>query len=242
MSREMIKIHTIPPNARFEDFTGRQFGELKVVGFGGKDHRNHATWICQCSCGTKRRILGTSLRTGRSRHCPKCRHLQHGHARRSFPSMEYKVWRSMRARCRDAEKYPNYAGRGLSVDPRWDKFGNFLVDMGTRPGEEFSIERIDNEKGYGPGNCRWATRLEQSNNRRTNRNITHDGKTQTLTKWAKDIGIHSSSLGRRLDNGWPLAKALKKPASTGNQYQPRKRRACNEHREAENSLLRGKKG
>ncbi len=217
-----MKALAIPEESRFEDFTGEKFGGWKVVGFGGKDRYDKAMWICQCSCGTERKILGTTLRIGRSRHCRKCANVRHGHARRSLRSAEHKVWSDMRVRCRNDS---NYAGRGISVDPRWSSFETFLSDMGPRPNAEFTIERIDNEKGYGPDNCKWATRLEQSNNRRTNRKITFGGRTLTLTEWAKEIGIYSSSLAKRLDKGWPLAKALEEPASSGNQHQTRKRRA-----------------
>lgn len=94
--------------------------------------------------------------------------LRHGESSRTHRSPEYTAWQNMRARClRPAHpKYADYGGRGITIDPRWDSFEAFLADIGRRPGPDYSLDRIDNDGCYGPGNLRWATRPEQQRNRR----------------------------------------------------------------------------
>lgn len=104
--------------------------------------------------------------------------------------------------------YKDYGGRGVKVCDRWkNSFGDFLQDMGERP-DNMSIDRIENSKGYKPENCRWATKEEQMQNVRTNRNITFNGETLCLTAWARKLGITHSSLQGRLKRGWSLEKTL----------------------------------
>ncbi len=133
----------------------------------------------------------------------------------------YHVWQAMRARCEKpkTKQFADYGGRGIRVCERWLVFENFLADMGEPP-PGMTIERRDNNAGYSPENCRWATRREQQNNRRDNRLLTFDGRTQTLTCWAKQFGIDGRALAKRLARGWPIGEALQLPPSRSN---PRKR-------------------
>lgn len=136
--------------------------------------------------------------------------IKHGAAVGYRLTPEYKVWMSMRARCLDlrAKNYSSYGARGIGVCTRWDDFANFLADMGERPSKRHSIERINNDKGYAPENCRWASAAEQNRNRRNNRWITFNGATLVLSDWADRIGINRLTLRTRLENGWPLETAL----------------------------------
>lgn len=97
------------------------------------------------------------------------------------------IWRQMRYRCTspNAQEYKNYGGRGITFCERWNSFSAFLEDMGEPEGN-LTLERIDNSKGYEPGNCKWATYKEQLNNRRDNNRVTAFGRTQTLTQWAEE--------------------------------------------------------
>ncbi len=127
---------------------------------------------------------------------------------------EYRVWVAMIQRChRPNDKgYRNYGARGITVCLQWrQSFVTFLADMGQRPTAGHTIERNDNAGGYEPGNCRWATRGEQGNNQRTNRLLEMDGKTQTLSQWAREFGLYSQVVGCRLKNGMGLREALSKP-------------------------------
>jgi hypothetical protein len=106
----------------------------------------------------------------------------------------------MKARCRQGErksaKY--YIGRGISYDPRWEKFENFLADMGERPAECNSLDRRDNDKGYFKENCRWATATEQTRNRRVSKTFTHEGRTLPIAEWAKERGISYIAAYKRI--------------------------------------------
>lgn len=128
---------------------------------------------------------------------------------------EFHVWNTMKQRCSNPKnpKYHLYGGRGIKVCDRWlDSFENFIWDMGRRPSDEYSLDRYPNMNGnYEPGNTRWATKLEQANNLRSTKQLTHDGKTQSQAEWARDLGISAITLRERLQN-WSLEKALSTPA------------------------------
>src|SRR5688500_16157023 len=110
---------------------------------------------------------------------------------------EYRAWASMKQRCLNPKvvAYPQYGQRGIKVCDRWlTSFPNFYADMGPRPSPSHSLDRIDNDGDYTPDNCRWATRVEQGRNQRTNVLFTHNGKTQCLTAWSEEIGIPADTL------------------------------------------------
>lgn len=114
----------------------------------------------------------------------------------------------MLTRCRDDR--PRYGGRGITVDPRWERFENFLADMGERP-EGYTLDRIDNDGPYSPENCRWATYVAQSNNRSNNRWLTYDGRTQTVSEWAREVGVSRQRIDQRLRAGWSATETLTIP-------------------------------
>ncbi len=139
--------------------------------------------------------------------------LKHGHSRTESVgkvSPTYGSWRSMIARCVDPKSpsFAHYGARGVKVCDRWQAFALFLEDMGERPSGT-TIDRIDNTRGYEPGNCRWATHREQQNNKTNNVPITAFGKTLTYSQWEDECGIEQSVLRNRIVNlGWPAEKAL----------------------------------
>lgn len=125
------------------------------------------------------------------------------------------VWRSMHNRCYNSNQksYPLYGGRGIAVDAAWhgaEGFKRFLADMGPCP-EGGTLERVDNNANYGPSNCRWATRSEQSRNKRNNKFITANGKTQTLMDWAKELGCAHTAILYRLRKGMSEQDAVTTP-------------------------------
>ncbi len=157
------------------DMRGRLYGDLFVVGRQGssKGKSGAATWQCAClCCGEKRVVLGSNLSRGKATGCDWKRreaNVTHGHSRpRRTPT--YGTWTAMRKRCMNPKDkyYADYGGRGITVCARWLSFENFLADMGERPAGR-SIDRIDNARGYEPGNCRWATAREQRANQRAPR-------------------------------------------------------------------------
>lgn len=208
----------------FTDLTGRVFGRLTVLGYGGRlvtpsGHWRHS-WRCRCTCGTVKPAVSTnSLLNGTSTSCGcgardghRDRLSVHGLA----GSTEYRIWCRMRERCNNPNNkdFVNYGGRGIRVCDRWSDPALFILDMGARPSRAHSIERENNSGDYEPGNCYWATVAQQNNNRRNNRQITVNGRTQTLAQWAREAGVSLNCLSRRLDHyGWSLEKAVSTPAA-----------------------------
>jgi len=140
----------------------------------------------------------------------------HGHARLGVTSLTYSSWKSMLGRCRCSASHPNYAlyaGRGIRVCDAWTgSFEQFLKDMGPRPSKKHSLDRIDSNGHYEPGNCRWATVREQLANRRNSQKIEFNGKTQTIGDWALELGIARPTLWHRLVvYKWPVERALTAP-------------------------------
>lgn len=129
-------------------------------------------------------------------------------------SRSYYSWMAMKKRCYREEdiSYHNYGGRGIYVCDRWkNSFENFLEDMGIRPdGRE--LDRIDVNGGYSKENCRWATKKENSSNKRNSFFITHESITKTLAQWAKEKNMYPSTLQRRILSGWPIEHCLNKPS------------------------------
>lgn len=123
----------------------------------------------------------------------------------------YNIWVNMRRRCHDpsSHAYVDYGARGIAVCDRWmNDVAAFSADMGPRPSPKHMVERVNNDLGYSPENCIWATQKEQANNRRTTRLITYKGKTQCLLDWSKEIGVDHKTLERRIAKGWSLEVAL----------------------------------
>jgi hypothetical protein len=130
---------------------------------------------------------------------------------RPRPTKEYRTWMAIKNRCNNPKCacYSSYGGRGITVSPEWTaSFEQFLFDMGTAPAET-SIDRIDNQKGYEKGNCRWATRVEQNNNTRRNRKIRYGDKSLTAAEWSRELGLPKATIYQRLAVlGWSPGESL----------------------------------
>lgn len=126
---------------------------------------------------------------------------------------EYNTWKNIRQRCGNPKhaKFAYYGGRGIKVCERWASFELFLLDMGARPEGSPTIERLDYNKGYEPGNCKWATWTEQQNNKRNSLNLTLGERTQTVSDWARELGFSEWCIRSRLKMGWSIERALTTP-------------------------------
>lgn len=176
-------------------------------------------FLCKCSCGSQKEVRQDHLLSGKTKSCG-CLGRELASARISkvhaaaikhgaSTTRAYSTWHSMRQRCENpnSRHFHRYGGRGIEVCARWKIFDNFLADMGQPP-NGLTIERIDNNLGYSPDNCRWASRKQQQNNRNVNRFVTWKGKTQTASQWSDELGIPANTIHQRLDRGLPAEEVL----------------------------------
>jgi hypothetical protein len=200
------------------DRIGERYGKLVVVSRAENTKSGQAQWECQCDCGNS--IVRSAVNIRRHAHknmssCG-CARIKHGHG---CKTRTYSSWLNMRSRCENPRhhKYPQYGGRGVTVSKRWMKFDAFLADMGERP-PGMTLDRINNDGHYEPGNCRWATASEQQHNRR-HRTITIGGETKISRQWAADLGISQAAMNYRIRKRMP-AKLM-----TAKRHQARSDRA-----------------
>lgn len=207
----------MPP---FIDLRGQRFGRLRVEALGPNAVDGRRRWLCNCDCGGQALAHVSSLRSGKTQSCgclqqertaaaARVSSRTHGMTR----SPEYRSWRAMRSRCLDpnATGYERYGGRGIKVCERWrNSFEAFYADMGPRPSLDHSIDRVDSDGDYEPGNCRWVAPLEQANNRRDNQTVVIDGVKTTLRNAHRAAGevVNFTSALRRIRRGWSAAAAV----------------------------------
>lgn len=203
------------------DMVGTTWGRLTVVSRVGVTDNGKATWLCRCACGEERVVAGKWLRSGNTRSCG-CLQREKASARAKkgiavthgrSKTPEFCAWGDMveRCRCPTNRAYKHYGGRGITVCDRWlESFENFYADMGDRPSNKHSLDRINNDGPYSPENCRWATWAEQSRNRRNNRYVTYNGETKTVQDWAEAVGVTHSTMRRRLSL-WSIEQAIESP-------------------------------
>jgi hypothetical protein len=193
-----------------QDLTGQRFGNLTVL---SGPYGRYYQWECRCDCGSILRPQGASLKHGQIQ-CRKCALKKAWEGKRTHgrsASSEHGIWQGLQQRCSNpkARFYHRYGGRGIQVCQRWiNSFEDFFSDMGPRPSKKHSIDRIDNDGHYEPGNCRWATKSVQCNNTSKNTLVVFRGTTKTMSEWAEEIGMNYSTLLYRFRRGWTVEKAL----------------------------------
>lgn len=185
---------------------GDVFGRLTVISRGKPDRHHHSRWICRCTCGMETNSHASAL--GRRTRSCGCLGAENRRAslttHHQSATSEYLIWRGIKSRCLNphVSSYPSYGGSGITICKEWsESFQSFYACVGPRPSPQLTIDRIDNSRGYEPGNVRWATRLQQVNNRNCSKNVTVDGATLTLVEWSHLTGISYWTLRSRYDRG-----------------------------------------
>ena len=201
-------------------FIGSVYERLTVVSALRKYSSGTIRWFfhCRCSCGKEKDIYKSSIIGGLTRSCgclleetrivtgSKATKTHGDASRQKGVAPEYDTYRSVLKRCYNPSQkhYKNYGGRGISVCQRWlDGYENFLADVGRKPGPRYSLDRINNNGDYEPGNVHWATPKQQGRNRRTNRKVQHNGETLCISEWAEKTGIPKATVGRVLIEDGP---------------------------------------
>lgn len=196
-------------NQKFGRFLVKKFMYVK---------KESAYWLCVCDCGNEKIVKGYSLRSGATKSCgcwakengtAQLRKVIYRHGKSK--TKVYRIFFAARSRCinKKNQKYRTYGERGIKF--LWNSFEEFYRDMGDPPSEEYSLDRKDNNGNYSKSNCRWATREEQANNCRSNKNITYKGKTQSLARWCRELKLkYSTTQARILKGKMSIEDILKK--------------------------------
>lgn len=192
---------------KYRDLTGMKFGKLTAItpvneklGSG-----HHKRWICNCECGNTTIVSSDHLIKGETQSCG-CRN--HGKSNTRI----FRIWKNMKRRCNDPtdEQYRRYGGRGIKVCDEWHKdfmkFYNWSMENGYS--DKLSIDRINNDKGYCPENCRWTTMKIQANNTSRNTRVKYNGETHTIAEWSDITEIKQNTITYRLKRGWSVERAL----------------------------------
>lgn len=191
------------------DLTGLCINNLFVIKEIGRDRFNNKLYQCKCICGNVTNKTNAQIKNGKS-SCGclySINKTTHGHAKKNKPTITFNSWYNMKERCyyTKYKDYHNYGGRGIKVCDRWlNSFDNFLKDMGERPSEKYSIDRIDVNGNYEPSNCRWATMIEQSKNRRNNKYYEFNNKRLIIPEWAKLFKVTPAAINFWIKKGVPF--------------------------------------
>lgn len=219
----MIDINFITLGRDAKDIAGQKFGRLTALGPVGKTKHRRVIWLCQCECGKQLAVVYPSLARGLTQSCGCLRKeiaadkaTKHGLAFHPF----YSVWAGIINRCENPDflRHETWGGRGIRICDEWrhdfPAFLSHISGLAHYAEQGYSIDRIDNSKGYFPGNIRFATPVEQGQNTRRNHLLTYNNKTQCIAAWAKELGIHRSIIHNRLRGGWSVERALSQPVKT----------------------------
>jgi hypothetical protein len=212
------------------DLLGQRFGRLSVVADAGYRIGHSCAWVCQCDCGNKAVVRSQFLVAGLTQSCG-CLHketfttLKHGFAKRDRKTRLYQIWEQMKQRCNSPNNnaFDRYGNKGIKVCDQWNDYMSFHNDMidsylthvAEHGEKDTTIDRKDNDKGYSPDNCRWATYKVQGNNRKVNLSIEYKGEVHNLTEWSEIIGMRMGTLWNRLyARNWPIEKAFTTPVQS----------------------------
>lgn len=208
----------------FLDLTGLRFGRLVVIErcedyFPPNKNKPYVQWLCKCDCGRETKALAYALRSGHKKSCGCLRsdlstkrvvsyNTTHGESGTRL----YSIWTGIKGRCNNPH-YEAYGGRGIKICPEWDQdfttFKQWAISHGYD--ETLTIDRIDVNGNYEPGNCRWVSKSDQHYNKRSNHYLEYDGVSLTISQWARVLGMKPYQISLRLRRGWSIEEALMTP-------------------------------
>lgn len=195
---------------RWQEMIGKRYGKLVVIKDAGRTENYARKLLCRCDCGNEVVVFASNLKRNHTTSCGCVKreiikagaHTVHG----GCGSRLYNIWKGMRRRCQDtkAVNYERYGGRGISVCKEWDENYSNFREWSLKNGydDDKSIDRIDNDKGYGPDNCKWSTVKEQANNRRSNHMLEVNGETHTIAEWSDITGLSQATILQRIRHGF----------------------------------------
>lgn len=203
-----------------ENITGQRFGHWTVIEYAGR-----SKWLCRCDCGKITAVVGATLRNGTSTRCMSCARSEtnkrtkvgnknavtHGKSKTRL----YRIWCGIISRCENPNDtgYKDYGGRGIQIFAGWRHdflaFERWALESGYT--DLLSIDRINVDGNYEPGNCRWATEKQQGNNKTSSRFLTFGGERKTISQWAEITGISRNTIKNRINHGWSVELALTTP-------------------------------
>lgn len=185
----------------------KRYASITAIKPAGRCSSGDRKWLFECDCGSRFKANGYYARTSKITTCPTCAaertrlaSVKHGLS----DTPEFSTWTDIKTRCYNTniKAFKDYGGRGIRVCDRWlSSFDDFLVDMGKRPSKNHSIDRINNDGNYEPGNCRWATRKEQAVNKRNTVVVEIDGVIKNLQEWSREYDITPSTIYLRIRAG-----------------------------------------
>lgn len=197
----------------YTDHTGQRFGNLTAIKYAGRKYaQQKPCWLCRCDCGKEIIVAGSHLRRGQkscgclNAQIYKASNSTHGLTK----SSEFRIWQGIKNRCLNPRvpSYPRYGGRGITIDPKWaTSFVAFYDHVGPRPSTKHTIDRIDNDTGYAPGNVRWAAPRVQQNNKSTTRKVL----SVPLQEMARSVGLAPETIARRIEKGMHPVDAITRP-------------------------------
>lgn len=195
------------------DLTGRKFNKLTVIKRADNDGK-FVTWLCECECGNTVTVRGNNIKSGNTSSCGCNNHTGKGKYKHGLSdSRLYSIWEHMKARCNNkhSKDYSNYGLRGIKVCEQWnDNFKTFKEwALSNGYNKTLTIDRINNNEGYNPSNCRWVERKTQNNNTRRNIYITYNGVTMTLSQWTEKLNLSYMKIYKRLKKGQPFEEAIR---------------------------------
>lgn len=200
---------------KFNNLTVIEQAETKILPCG----QHKTMWKCKCKCGKETIVSSHALRNNGILSCRECGIKRSAETRKKLDNKNirlYHIWNNMRQRCNNPKHnyFKNYGGRGITICDEWSGekgFENFYKwSMENGYSDELTIDRIDNDNGYSPQNCRWATRKEQANNTRKNKIIEFNGEEKTLSQWADFYGLSQDLLGERLLRGKTMEESIRR--------------------------------